>query len=86
MPLAVVRRRASRRELPQVIPAACGEVWSVLKAHNVPGAGRHVALYLDGVFNLEIGVEISEAFTGACAAAHRRLLSAEDSARVTIEP
>ena len=65
VPLAVVRRRAAQRELSRVIPAACGEVWSVLKAHHVTGAGRHVALYLDDVFNLEIGVEITETFTGA---------------------
>ena len=64
-PLAVVRRRASKGELSRVVPAACGEVWSVLKAHGVTGAGRHVALYLDDVCNLEIGVEIGEAFAGA---------------------
>ncbi|HMB79331.1 MAG TPA: GyrI-like domain-containing protein [Vicinamibacterales bacterium] len=64
-PLAVVRRRASRRELSTVVPAACGHVWTALKTHSVVGAGRHVALYLDGAINLEVGVEIHESFAGA---------------------
>jgi hypothetical protein len=45
-PLAVVRRRASIPELPQVIPPACGEVWNAVKARQLKG-GRLVALYLD---------------------------------------
>ena len=64
-PLAVVRRRAAQRELSTVVPAACGHVWTALKTHNVTGAGRHVALYLDGAINLEVGVEITGAFSGA---------------------
>ena len=63
-PLAVVRRRASARELKTVVPAACGEVWTAIKAHHVAGAGRHVALYLDEAITLEVGVEISAAFAG----------------------
>jgi effector-binding domain-containing protein len=64
-PLAVVRRRAAQRELSTVVPAACGHVWTALETHHVTGAGRHVALYLDGAINLEVGVEIAEAFSGA---------------------
>jgi hypothetical protein len=44
VPLAVVRRRASSRELSRVVPAACGEVWTFILAHGGEGAGRHVGL------------------------------------------
>ena len=63
-PLAVVRRRASARELSTVVPAACGHVWTLVRAHNVDRPGRHVAVYLDGVINLEVGVEVTNAFVG----------------------
>jgi effector-binding domain-containing protein len=62
-PLAVVRRRASLRELPVVVPAACGVVWSAIRAQQVVGAGRHVAVYWDGEINLEVGVELAAPFT-----------------------
>ena len=63
-PTAVVRRRASVRELPQVIPAACGVVWGVVRAQQIKGAGRHVALYRDDEINLEVGVELDAPFAG----------------------
>ena len=63
-PLAVVRRRASLPELSKVIPDACGTVWNVVRAQKIPGAGRHVALYWDEEFNLEIGVELDAPFAG----------------------
>jgi len=63
-PLAVVRRRASLQELAKVVPAACGTVWSVLRAQKIVGAGRHVALYLDDKINLEVGVELGTDFAG----------------------
>jgi effector-binding domain-containing protein len=63
-PLAVVRRRATLAELGKVIPDACGTVWNVIRALNIMGAGRHVALYLDDVFNLEVGVELETPFAG----------------------
>lgn len=64
-PLAVVRRRANKQELSKVVPEACGRVWNELRTHHVTGAGRHVALYWDGVINLEVGVEIGASFQGA---------------------
>jgi effector-binding domain-containing protein len=64
-PLAVVRRRASRQELGQVVPAACGTVWNVVRAEQIPGAGRHVAVYLDDEINLEVGVELAAPFAGS---------------------
>jgi effector-binding domain-containing protein len=63
-PLAVVRRRASISQLSQVIPEACGTVWNVIRAQKFAGAGRHVAVYLDGEINLEIGVELATPFAG----------------------
>jgi effector-binding domain-containing protein len=62
-PLAVVRRRAKLEELPAVVPAACGTVWNALKANNIAGAGRHIALYLDDEINLEVGNEIDTPIT-----------------------
>lgn len=64
LPLAVVRRRASLPELSKVIPDACGLVWKVVRTQKVPGAGRHVALYWDDEFNLEVGVELEAPFAG----------------------
>src|SRR5262245_18810059 len=63
-PLAVVHRRASSQELARVVPEACGTVWGVVRAQQIPGAGRHVAVYLDGQINLEVGVELAAPFTG----------------------
>jgi effector-binding domain-containing protein len=61
---AVVRCQAAPGTLTTVIPQLCGEVWSFLRAAQVPGAGRHVALYLDGAINLECGAEVAQPFVG----------------------
>jgi hypothetical protein len=63
-PLAVVRRRAGPQDLSKVVPDACGTVWSVVRAQQIPGAGRHVAVYLDCAINLEVGVELDAPFGG----------------------
>jgi hypothetical protein len=63
-PLAVVRRRAQPQELSKVVPEACGTVWSVVRAQQIPGAGRHIAVYLDCQINLEVGVELEAPFGG----------------------
>ena len=63
-PLAVVRRRAGLQELSKVVPDACGTVWAVVRAQQVTGAGRHVAVYLDDQINLEVGVELDTPFAG----------------------
>jgi hypothetical protein len=63
-PLAVVRRRGASHELSRVVPDACGTVWNVIRSQRVSGAGRHVAIYLDGQINLEVGVELDGPFTG----------------------
>src|SRR6516162_1155833 len=64
IPLAVVRRRARPQELAKVVQEACGLVWNVMRSQKVAGAGRHVAVYLDGQINLEVGVELDGPFTG----------------------
>lgn len=61
-PLAVVRRRAPAGELSKVVPEACGTVWNALRALQVTGAGRHIAIYWDGEINLEVGVEVAAPF------------------------
>jgi effector-binding domain-containing protein len=63
-PLAVVRRRASLKELVKVVPDACGLVWSVVSAQKIAGAGRNVALYWDDEINLEVGVELEIPYAG----------------------
>lgn len=47
-----------------MIPAACGVVWNIIRAEQIPGAGRHIAYYLDGEINLEVGVELDTPFAG----------------------
>jgi len=63
-PLAVVRRLAAQSQLSKVVPEACGAVWNVIRAQQVPGAGRNVAVYLDCQINLEVGVEVATPFAG----------------------
>ena len=63
-PTAVVRRRARPDELARVVPQGCGEVWAFVRAAGLPHPGRHLALYLDGEINLEVGVEVTQPFTG----------------------
>mgnify|MGYP003581432567 CR=1 FL=1 len=61
VPVVVVRRRVSQRELARVVPEACGAVWKAVPAQNL-SAGRHVAVYLDGSISLEVGVECAGPF------------------------
>jgi effector-binding domain-containing protein len=61
---AVVRCRASQSELATVVPQGCGEVWAFVRSAQLPHPGRHLALYLDGVMNIEVGVEVSQPFVG----------------------
>jgi effector-binding domain-containing protein len=63
-PLAIVRRRAAGGALKAVIPEACGDVWARARAHGVDRPGRLIALYLDEVINIEVGVEVNQAFAG----------------------
>src|SRR5262245_11719696 len=72
VPLAVVRRRASQKDLPKVVPEACGIVWNVVRAQKIQGAGRLIAVYLDCVINLEVGVELAAPFAGRVAGVDRR--------------
>jgi effector-binding domain-containing protein len=62
---AVVRDRVRAEELSRFVPAACGEVWNFIRAAGLPKPGRHVAVYLDGQGNVEVGAEVSEKFAGS---------------------
>jgi effector-binding domain-containing protein len=62
--IAVVRLRAKTEELSTVVPRACGEVWNFIRANSIPDPGRHVAVYLDKVINLEVGAEVGRPFAG----------------------
>jgi len=61
---AVIRSRVRAKELPQFVPAACGEVWSFIRSAGLPRPGRHLALYLDAQGAIEVGAEVSEPFAG----------------------
>jgi len=63
-PTAVVRGRVAPNELSKFVPAACGEVWSFIRAAGLPRPGRHVAVYLDSQGTVEVGAEVSAPFTG----------------------
>jgi len=60
---AVIRSRVQPKELPKFVPAACGEVWSYIRAAGLPRPGRHIALYLDSGL-VEVGAEVSVQFSG----------------------
>jgi effector-binding domain-containing protein len=60
----VIRFRANPSQFAQVVPQACGEVWTFMRSSGLPRPGRHLALYLDGEVNLEVGVEVPEPFAG----------------------
>lgn len=62
-PTAVIRSRVQPKELSKFVPAACGEVWSLIRAAGLPRPGRHVALYLEGGL-VEVGAEVAERFVG----------------------
>jgi effector-binding domain-containing protein len=61
IPLAVIRRQAAWHELATVVPECCGLVWTAVRAQHVK-AGRHVAIYWNGDFRLEVGVELDGPF------------------------
>jgi effector-binding domain-containing protein len=61
IPLAVVRRRVPQSELATVVPQSCGLVWDFVRRRALKG-GRHVAIYLNGAIDVEVGVEVADAF------------------------
>ena len=62
---AVVRSRAKQPELAEVVPRGCGEVWDFMRSSGLPRPGRNLALYLDDVMNIEVGVEVLQPFEGS---------------------
>ena len=66
-PLAVGRRRARPQDVSRTVIGVCGAVWNVVRANNISGAGRNVALDLgrsNGYVNMEVGVEMEAPFAG----------------------
>ena len=63
-PLAVVRRCAVAQGSLQGRSGRLRNRLGRVRAQQVPGAGRHVAVYLDGQINLEVGVELDAPFAG----------------------
>jgi effector-binding domain-containing protein len=61
---AVICGRFASQDLPQFVPAACGEVWSFMRAAGLPKPGHHIALYLDALGSIEVGAEVAEPFVG----------------------
>ena len=61
IPIAVVRRRAQRSDLSRLVPHSCGLVWDFIRAQGLKG-GRHVAVYLNGNIDIEVGVEMASPF------------------------
>lgn len=72
---AVIRNSVQEQELSKFVPAACGEVWSFLRANAVSNTGRNVALYLDPAGTVEVGCEVSESVTGNGRVQHSQLPS-----------
>jgi hypothetical protein len=60
---AVIRSSVPARELSKFVPAACGEVWTYIRAAGLPRPGRNTALYLNDGW-VEVGAEVAEPFTG----------------------
>jgi effector-binding domain-containing protein len=61
VPVAVIRRHATRSELSKLVPECCGIVWQALKAQQAKG-GRHVAIYWNADILLEVGAELEGQF------------------------
>ena len=60
-PTAVVRETTTWERWPTLWGELLGEVWAFLRSADLQ-TGRNVMLYLDDVPNVEVGVEVGEAF------------------------
>ncbi len=60
--VAVIRRQASRDDLPRLVPDLCGQVWAALHHRHLHG-GHNVVIYRDASILFEAGVECSQPFT-----------------------
>ena len=58
MSSAVIRARATLAELPRLIPDLCGEAFAFAEQQGLE-PGRHLALYLNDVMDLECGVLVA---------------------------
>lgn len=60
--VAVIRAQVDPSALGHAVQAACGRVWSELRAQGVRGGGN-IAIYHDDRITLDAGVEAEAAFT-----------------------
>jgi hypothetical protein len=62
-PTAVIAETTSWEMFPEIWPQLLDEVWSAVRPRSGQiGPGRNVMLYKDDVPNVEVGVEVAEAF------------------------
>jgi effector-binding domain-containing protein len=59
---AVIAQATTWEAFPALWPVLLDEVWGAVRGNGLVGPGRNVMLYRDDVPNVEIGVEIAEAF------------------------
>ncbi len=62
MPTAVVREATTWEAFPTLWRQLLDEVWAFVRGPASVAAGRNVMLYTDDTQNVEVGVEVSEAF------------------------
>jgi effector-binding domain-containing protein len=60
-PTAVIRETTTWERYPTLWGELLGEVWAFVRSTDLK-AGRNVMLYADDVPNVEVGVEVGEAF------------------------
>ena len=61
--MAAVRRRVAASELSVVVPECCGEVWRFVRQTGMANSGLNVAVYHNGLIDLECGVIVPQPFT-----------------------
>ena len=65
--VAVVERKSPSAGLSKVIPSACGEVWSLIRAAGIAHSGLNIVIYRGkdscDVLNLQCGVIVNDSFT-----------------------
>jgi effector-binding domain-containing protein len=61
-PTAVVKAVTSWEEFPTLWGKLLDQVWTFVRGSGLSRRGRNVMLYLDDVPNVEVGVEVAQAF------------------------
>jgi effector-binding domain-containing protein len=65
--MAVIKDHAKQSELPQKVPAYCGQVWDFVRSHStITSNGRMIATYRGSDVNdleIEVGAQVYAPFT-----------------------